>query len=74
MNISPQPGDHWSLQGEHDIEVVSVTPKRAFYKQGGTASDVPLAEFERLARNSLKRGAVLHRGGETFSPLEGFEV
>ena len=74
MNISPQPGDRWSLKGDPDIEVLVVKGGKVRYVQAEKPGVHTLAEFERLARNSIKRGAVLRRGEETFSPLEDFEI
>lgn len=75
MNASPQPGDRWTLHGEPDIEVVAIKSGDVYYTSGKTPLRLKLDDFERLAKGSILRGAVLRRGGEVFSKdLEDFEV
>lgn len=74
-DLTPQPGDVWTLRGKPVIEVVAVKQGDAYYAYDGRPMRDPVARFTELARRSIERGAVLRRGGEVVSKeLEDFEV
>lgn len=75
MQLIPQPGDRWTLEGHPTIEVVAIKSGDVYYSFGHKPVCDPLAKFLELAQRSIDRGAVLRRGSEVFAKsLEDFEV
>lgn len=75
MNLAPQPGDTWTLDGKPSIEVVAVKQGDVYYTFAGKPMRDPEDRFIELAGRSLARGAVLHRGGKEWRQEdEEFEV
>lgn len=71
MNLTPQALDRWTKPGEPDLIVVTVSNGMVVLNRGKVPT---IEQYNSLARASLDNGAVLHRGGETFSKADNMKT